>query len=616
MSLAKIAPLLTKLAGSLADLAKGAAAKKKDELKIRFRFGFNNYISQQVTRYSNVKTIIGSNTPLRLEDLYVNLYLTQDRRNNIRDDDFLQIGSDLKRIVFTATAGAGKSMLMRYLFFLFLSEQSDRLPVFVELREVNDYSELSILELIKDKVQEHLSGFTVEQLKYALKEGMIALFLDGYDEIDHDQRGKRAREINSLGGRYNESTIFVSSRPDESFIGWERFNVYHLSHFTEAQVRALIQKIPYEESVKALFVKKLDAGLYKTHKEFLVNPLLTLMMLITLQQFAEVPAKIHLFYEYAFEALFVRHDATKSGAFQRRRHVSIALDDYRRLFSYFCAISYMKEAFSFTESTALEILSQSIAASQIDVKKEDMLEDLAQCTCMLAKDGLDYVFNHRSFQEYFVAYFFARVKVEQFEQVAPRLIVRGLMDNVFLMISEMNKEKFEESWALPQLNNRCKITKDIDPEANPLGFFMATGSGENLALLFGLGLPAHLLIHSGHAEQTDIKLVTKNNLFKVYGALDRLTKVYSCHRNDDLLFLKKLKDGEILKNDKRFNQYRTEDKRAAIPIRVTEADNGWFKETAMGQCAIVEKRELNQLRAEVSKRVEQRKAGLASILDF
>ena len=81
-----------------------------------------------------------------------------------------------------------------------------------------------------------------------------------------------------------------------------------------------------------------------------------------------------------------------------------------------------------------------------------MLEDLVQCTCMLARDGLDYVFNHRSFQEYFVAYFFARIKVEEFERVAPRVIVRGSLDNVFLMMSEMNKEKFEESWALPQLN--------------------------------------------------------------------------------------------------------------------------------------------------------------------
>ena len=254
ISLSKLTPLLTKLAGSLAESAKGPAAKKIDELKVRYKLGFNTYISQQTMRYQNVKTIIGSNTPLLLTDVYVNLYLSQEKPNKshdvIRDDDFLQLGGDLKRIVFTATAGAGKSMLMRYLFFLFLSEQSERLPVFIELRDINDYPDSSILELIKDKVQEHISDFTVDQLKYALKEGMIALFLDGYDEIDHDRRKKRAREINSLAGRYNESIIFVSSRPDQVFLGWERFNTYYISHFTENQVRSLIKKFPMTKILK------------------------------------------------------------------------------------------------------------------------------------------------------------------------------------------------------------------------------------------------------------------------------------------------------------------------------------------------------------------------------
>lgn len=618
ISLTKMAPLLGKLAGSLAESAKGPAAKKKDELKVRFKVGFDEYISQQATRYSSVKTIIGSNIPLKLKDVYVNLYVAKDRHNNervnIRDDDFLRIGGDLKRIVLAATAGAGKSMLMRYLFFLFLSEQSERLPVFIELRDINDYpDDSSILELIKDKVKEHISDFTLDQLKYALKEGMIALFLDGYDEIDHDRRIKRAREINSLAGRYNESIIFVSSRPDESFIGWERFNIYHISHFTENQVRSLIQKIPYEEDIKALFVKKLDAGLYETHKEFLVNPLLTLMMLITLEQFADVPAKIHLFYEYAFEALFARHDVTKSGGFQRKRHVSIALDDYRRLFSYFCTISYMKEAFRFTESTALEILSKSIASSQIDVRKEDMLEDLVQCTCMLTRDGLDYVFNHRSFQEYFVAYFFARIKVGEFERVAPRLMVRGSMDNVFLMMSEMNKEKFEESWALPQLNSLCEITKEIDAAANPIRFLKALTGSDNITLVLESDETGLML---GSLEDHDvIKLNTRLNLYIIYGVLGRLKELDPQRIADDKLILKKIREGEILKNDRRFNHFRTGGL-GYVQIRITEADNEWCKGTGWTQYIVSEKRELFQLRAEVSERVEKRKKGLASILDF
>jgi hypothetical protein len=150
--------------------------------------------------------------------------------------------------------------------------------------------------------------------------------------------------------------------------------------------------------------KKLSDGLYSTHREFLESPLLTIMMLITLQQFADVPAKVHLFYEHAFEALFGRHDATKGG-FQRKRHTTLALDDFKRLYSYFCIITYLKKMISFSADSVLSIIQQSITSSKIAVDKVGFQKDLAESTCMLILDGMDYTFSHRYFQEYFAAYF-------------------------------------------------------------------------------------------------------------------------------------------------------------------------------------------------------------------
>jgi hypothetical protein len=241
-----------------------------------------------------------------------------------------------------------------------------------------------------------------------------------------------------------------------------------------------------------------------------------------------------------------------------------------------------------------------------------MFEDLVQCTCMLARDGLDYVFNHRSFQEYFVAYFFARIKVEEFERVAPRLMVR-LMDNVFLMMSEMNKEKFEESWALPQLNSLCEITKEIDPAANPIGFVRALVKNSNISVFIyenGIGLDVR------SSKYDDVTATnTRFMLYRIYGVPERLRELYRA--TDDKLVLKKIREAEILKNDKRFCEYRTAGlayKNKRIPI--TEADTEWFKETSHCQYFVHEKKELFRLRAEVSERVEKRKMGLASILDF
>jgi hypothetical protein len=93
--------------------------------------------------------------------------------------------------------------------------------------------------------------------------------------------------------------------------------------------------------------------------------------------------------------------------------------------------------------------------------------------------------------------------------------------------------------------------------------------------------------------------------------------VHSRYKENDELILRKIRKEEILGNDKRFNEYRkgkSGNYRASIAI--TESDNEWLKETGMGQYAVTEKTELFRLQAEVSERVKQRKAGLASILDF
>jgi hypothetical protein len=399
-----------------------------------------------------------------------------------------------------------------------------------------------------------INDFTQDQLLYSLKEGMLVLFFDGYDEIDHDMRARRAKEILDLANTHDKTTILISGRPDDTFFGWDRFVTFKLLDLTEAQVRLLIKKIPYDQEIKDLFNKKMDEGLYVSRREFLVNPLLAIMMLITLEQFADIPPKIHLFYEYAFDALFARHDTAKGGGFQRKRHVNLALDDYRRLFSYFCAISYLKETFTFSETAFLELLEHSITASQIIINKRDMLNDLIQCTCMVARDGLDYVFTHRSFQEYFMAYFVARVKGEEFEKVAPKLVERGRSDNVLIMVSEMNKEKFEEAWVLPQLARLWNLAQNAEPASDPFSFIVSIGDSSTVSLCFYV-LRQHnkvtkcVLIWMIPEESTFLQ--GREVIYSIYDLNRKIREEVKHQELDDQMF-KKIATGEFMPNDKRF----------------------------------------------------------------
>ena len=135
-TLASAAPLINKVASELVGPAKGIATRTKEKLEVKFRRGFEGYIGKQLMRASTVKTIISSSAPIPLLDIYVNLFLASGK-TAARDEDFLKDIRNYKNVIFTATAGAGKSMLMRYLYIRFLETQSERLPIFVELRDLN-----------------------------------------------------------------------------------------------------------------------------------------------------------------------------------------------------------------------------------------------------------------------------------------------------------------------------------------------------------------------------------------------------------------------------------------------------------------------------------------------
>lgn len=206
ITLASAAPLTKKVSTELLGPAKGLAARTKEKMEVKFRRGFEECITRQLTRASTVKTIISSNAPIPLLDIYVNLFLSSGK-TVARDEDFLRDMRKYQKVIFAATAGAGKSMLMRYLYMRFLDSQSDRLPIFIELRDLNQFPTVSLMSFIRSRVADYIEGFSDQQLKYAFDNGTFILFLDGFDEINHDIRKERERELNDLAGRYEKLWI-------------------------------------------------------------------------------------------------------------------------------------------------------------------------------------------------------------------------------------------------------------------------------------------------------------------------------------------------------------------------------------------------------------------------
>lgn len=236
----------------------------------------------------------------------------------------------------------------------------------------------------------------------------------------------------------------MTSRPDERFRGWLGFDVSTVLPLTEDNARLLIERADYNIDLKRKFLAKFDE-LFKRYGDFLKNPLLAYMMLVSFSFNPDIPNRMFLFYEQAFEALYRRHDLTKS--YKRKFHCNLDKMQFIRLISFFCLKTYYDEDFEFSKNRGLEIIDDVKKIEGIEVNSEEFFEDLVQSVCILKSEGITHTFTHRSFQEYFAAYCISRVAIRNIDKLLARFSKR-FTDSVLPMVADINADLFREKFIM------------------------------------------------------------------------------------------------------------------------------------------------------------------------
>lgn len=427
------------------------AASKIAPLQNKLRLGFNRYLSNIYAKCSQTKTLLHGSTPTSLFNIYVNSGLQKDSKS-FTDLDLIQDTiSRPVRFIFTGTAGSGKSMLMKFFTLSLIQKQDKKLPIFFELRKLNkeEKDEEDLLKAIWSEFPKN-NPLTYDRFISAMSAGLFYFIFDGLDEVDYDKKNWVEEQIRSLSSDFSNNSFMISSRPEESLYSWHSFEVYEVSKMSLDSVINLVNKIEYDVDQKEAFVSDLKAGLYQKHEDFLSIPLLATMMLLTYQQYAKVPEKIHIFYGQVFEVLFNRHDVRKDGKYERKFYTKLPMDDFSTVFQTFCAMTYLKEKYFFDRQTALKFLGEAISYCNINVNKVDFLEDLTKSICLLVQEGPEIKFSHRSFQEYFTALFISNSKNVDLNKILPAIENRVNTDSVVNMLFGIDREYVESNYVIPE----------------------------------------------------------------------------------------------------------------------------------------------------------------------
>ena len=418
-----------------------------ETIKLKLKTSYSDYLKNTTEKYSKAKSFFIRSEPVDLYDYYVPTGLNSGR-NEISIPKFTSCLSASNRLVITGTGGTGKSVLMRHLF-LDCAYQKNYIPILIELRDLNT-SKSTLKEAIENSLSTYGFDLHVDFIDKAKKEGHFCFFLDGYDEVDHKLRKNLTTQIKELSNKFKKCPIFISSRPDDTFNGIESFKIFHVKKLTLKSATALIGKLPYDQEIKRKFIKDLEEGIFEKHKSFLSNPLLLSIMLLTYGENAEIPSKLSIFYNQAYEALFQRHDANKGG-YSRKRKTALDIQDFSRVFSLFSLQTYERRLFKMPRTECLTYIEKAKNNLRKDFTPENYLTDLLSAACLLIEDGLEIAFSHRSFQEYFVALYISSAPPETQKRLIERYSNNNQPDNVIDLLNEINPIAVERYFIIPTL---------------------------------------------------------------------------------------------------------------------------------------------------------------------
>jgi len=391
--------------------------EKSEKVEIEAGTIFDNYLKKLIKQYGEVKTIFSSDKPVPLYSFYEPMNLSQQNKeiNIERSEDLTDFILRKKFLSIQGTGGMGKSIFMKRVLIDFI-QKSANIPIFIELKTLNECEDEESFENFIFKNVSNL-GLKISQKNFleSLKSGKYIFLFDGYDEINYKIINNINDVLKQFISKYDANLFIISSRPGVSFSSWTTFEEFDINPLDKTKVLNLAKKLMNLGNVKNNFLNSIEEKLYDTHKEFLSVPLLLTIMLITYQEAGEIPDNHTEFYEYCYNALFYKHDASKG--LKRELKTKLSESEFQKILNYIGIKSFTASKVNFDRSYIDYMVNESCKYYKYDntINSDDFIDDATTGICMLISEGNSFKFSHRSFQEFFAACFTIHQKDEFFK---------------------------------------------------------------------------------------------------------------------------------------------------------------------------------------------------------
>ncbi|SNR15945.1 NACHT domain-containing protein [Tenacibaculum jejuense] len=463
--------------------------------------GLYTYTHSQLSKYYYVNTFLHRWEKIKFTNVY---YPIKSKYKELETDftDLDDLFKEYQYFSLVGKAGSGKSTLVKHIFIQCL-KQKLKLPILIELRNLNKADTKSLKEYISKKILTNNVKPNQNILERALSEGKFLFILDGYDELFSDSKHEIRTEIEEFIDLYFNNCFIITSRPGAGIENFPRFYEFRILDIDAKEIPSFIKKMKIDEERERRINDAISNNLDKGIMSYLRNPLLLSMFILSFENHPEIPSKKSAFYRNVFDTLYSKHDGITKSSFPREKTSSLDREEFEELLQYFSYITFFNGEYTFIESRIIEvfqIIKKKVSHLNFDSKK--LFFDLRVPISILIKDGYEFKFPHRSMQEYFAAKFISSLKPNQKETAYSRyknlLIQSEDIGFGFWDISyEIDKYSFTKYFLLPKAKeiityfskvNSLKSFQDFAKTLSLSFSFAQNKKGEILNISFDSGI--------------------------------------------------------------------------------------------------------------------------------
>jgi len=285
-------------------------------------------------------------------------------------------------------------------------------------------------------------------LQFALDSGKARLFLDGLDEVNREYIISLKSEIINLSASHRNISLIITSRPGallDHLYEIPDFFIFEIAKLDIGDYLEFLKKIGTPAESAENLVSAINRPENGKVKNVVETPLMLTLLVMVYGCKTVIPNNLPDFYKEMFHVLSHLHDESKPG-YVRQWATSLNPAEINKIFEAFCYSSMELASNSLTQDQFAESHSVAKDISGIECTPQGLRTDLVESVCLMAKDGLNTTFIHKSVQEFFCAFFISHCKddefVEQFYQSFDNMqrIIR--FDQTLEFLEQIDSDRF------------------------------------------------------------------------------------------------------------------------------------------------------------------------------